>query len=115
MDLDVIKQHSNILAVAQEFGFYGQFTGSVYQGDCPRHTSKSGRCLTIYPSTNSFCCYHCHKGSDVIDLVRLYKECSFKDAVLYLIDRDEENLGKYRDEFDKKYAEKEEAQKYTIC
>ena len=111
MNLEVIKQHSDILAVAHELGFYGQRTGSIYQGDCPRHYSTGGRCLTIYPSSGSFHCFHCREGSDVIDLVKMYKKCSFKEAVLHLISRDEENLGKYKAEIEKGNIEKEEANK----
>ena len=62
-------------------------SGSVLQGDCPKHGSSSGRCLTIYPGTQSFYCFHCGAGGDVIGLVEFYNNCDHRTAVNYLAER----------------------------
>ena len=84
MDLKELKKHCDIYEVAIHLGYRGDRTGLNYQGDCPSHISVKGKCLTIYPSSQSFYCFHCNAKSDVIDLVRLFKKCDFKEAVIYL-------------------------------
>jgi DNA primase len=57
------------------------------QGECPEHGSSSGRCLTIYPKTQSFYCFHCKKHGDVINLVMQFKRWDHRTAVNYLADK----------------------------
>ncbi len=73
--------------IAQELGFNGSRAGSVFQGDCPAHGSSGGCCLTIYPRTQSWYCFHCNKGGDVIDLVRHFSGWDFDTAANYLADK----------------------------
>ncbi len=68
-----LKKLINIVTLAVSLGFKGIETGRYLQGDCPGHASQSGRCLTIWPDSQSFHCFHCGEGGDVIDLVQLYK------------------------------------------
>lgn len=58
--------------------------GKRFVGLCPFHKEKNPS-FTIYPQTNSFYCFSCQKGGNVVNLVRLLRDCSFKEAVLYLI------------------------------
>ena len=83
---DELKSKINILSVATELGFNGQNSGSTWQGDCPQHGSSKGRCLTIYPDTQSFHCFHCEVNGDVIGLVELFKGCDHRTAVNFLAD-----------------------------
>ncbi len=53
-----LKSKVDILIIADNLGFSGSGSGSVVQGDCPKHESSSGRCLTIYRYTQSFYCFH---------------------------------------------------------
>lgn len=83
---DELKSKINIYNVALQLGFNGQYSGSIWQGDCPKHGSSKGRCLTVYPYTQSFHCFHCGAHGDVIGLVELFKGWDHKTAVNYLAD-----------------------------
>lgn len=50
---------------------------------CPFHQEKKPS-LTLFTKTNSWYCFGCHKGGDVIALVRELLNLSFCDAVNYL-------------------------------
>jgi DNA primase len=79
-----LKAASDICQVAHKLGFNGQKCGARWQGECPRHGSARGKCLTIYARTQSFYCFHCRQGGDVIKLVELFKNCEHRRAVNYL-------------------------------
>ena len=82
-----LKSKNEILCVAQDMGYNGEKTGSSWQGECPTHISTNGKCLVIWPSTQSFKCFHCGEKGDVINLVMLFKKLDHRDAVNYLADR----------------------------
>ena len=79
-----LKSKVDIFNIARELGFNGYRSGSYSQGDCPKHGSSGGRCLTIYTHTQSFYCFNCHEHGDVINLVELYKGVDHRSAVNYL-------------------------------
>lgn len=99
MDLNQLKKHCDIFLVAMNLGYSGNKSGSCYQGTCPKHLSSGGKCLTIWFSSQSFHCFHCNAGSDVVDMVKLYKNCDFKDAVLFLAKYIGERHPKLKDQF----------------
>ena len=82
--MDELKRIVDIADIAVSLGFQNKGRGRYLQGDCPRHGSQNCRCLTIWPDTQSFKCFHCGEGGDVISLVQLYKECDFREAVDFL-------------------------------
>ena len=82
-----LKSKVDIFDIAIELGFNGHRSGSYSQGDCPKHGSSGGRCLTIYPYTQSFYCLNCHQRGDVINLVELYKGVDHRSAVNYLANK----------------------------
>jgi len=55
-----------------------------YVGLCPLHQEKHPS-FYLYPETNSFYCFGCNKGGDVIKLVELLYNLPFREAVKYLI------------------------------
>lgn len=60
--------------------------GKNYIGLCPFHQEKHPS-FYIYLDTNSFYCFGCQKGGDVIKFVELAYNYSFKQAVEYLTRR----------------------------
>lgn len=66
----------------QHIKFYK--SGKALVGLCPFHREKHPS-FYIYPETNSFWCYGCNQGGDVINFVRLLYGYSFVEAVKYLI------------------------------
>ncbi|MCX7661473.1 MAG: CHC2 zinc finger domain-containing protein [Candidatus Omnitrophica bacterium] len=80
-DLETAK-NTPILNVADSF-LRLRKTGKAYSALCPFHTEKHPS-FYIYPETNSFYCFGCKKGGDVIRFVELALGYSFKEAVNYL-------------------------------
>ena len=50
---------------------------------CPFHKDTNPS-LNIYPDSNRFHCFGCHKGGDAIEFVRLYHKWGFRQAIEYL-------------------------------
>lgn len=48
---------------------------------CPFHSGDQDASLKIYPSTDSWYCFGCGKGGDVIDFVAKMERCSFAEAL----------------------------------
>lgn len=58
-------------------------SGKKYFGLCPFHNERSPS-FFIYPESNSFYCWGCLKGGDVIKFVMLKQGVDFKQAVKFL-------------------------------
>ena len=58
-------------------------SGRNLVGLCPFHQEKNPS-FFIYPETNSFYCYGCQKGGNIITFVELLYGYSFKEAVEFL-------------------------------
>jgi len=61
-------------------------SGRNYVALCPFHQEKHPS-FYIYPETNSFYCFGCLKGGDIIKFVEYAYHYSFKEAVEYLTRR----------------------------
>ncbi len=53
---------------------------------CPFHSEKTPSCH-IFTETQSFYCFGCHAGGDVIQFIRLIEHCEFMESVRILADR----------------------------
>ena len=82
-----LKLKNNIHTVASILGYNGKKSGNCYQGDCPKHGSKDGKCLVLWSGFQGFKCYHCGATGDVIKLVEIFKRIDHKEAVKFLADR----------------------------
>ncbi len=60
--------------------------GRTLLGLCPFHNEKTPS-FTVYPESNSFYCYGCHKGGGVIQFVMEAEHLAFTDAVHWLAQR----------------------------
>ena len=78
-----IKRKVDIVRLFEHFGVTLQKFGRSYKGHCPWHDDKNPS-LNIYPRTNKFHCFGCHKGGDAITFVRLRFGYGFRRAVEYL-------------------------------
>lgn len=58
-------------------------SGKNYTARCPFHPDRNPS-LFLYPETNSFYCFSCRRGGDLIKLIQLYFGKDFKWAVEYL-------------------------------
>ena len=48
---------------------------------CPFHSGDRGASLKIYPATDSWYCFGCGEGGDVIDFVAKMERCGFAEAL----------------------------------
>ena len=60
--------------------------GSNLKGLCPFHSEKTPS-FTVYPQDNSFYCFGCGAGGDVINFIRKKENLDYPDAVEFLADR----------------------------
>ena len=60
--------------------------GSNLKGLCPFHSEKSPS-FTVYPNDNSFYCFGCGAGGDVITFIKKKENLDYPDAVEFLADR----------------------------
>ena len=70
--LDVVSEVANL-----------RKCGKKYSAPCPFHDDRTPS-FYIYPETNSFYCFSCLKGGDLIKFVEFYFSKDFKSAVKYL-------------------------------
>jgi len=59
-------------------------SGKTLVGLCPLHNENSPS-FHVYPATNSFYCFGCGEGGDVIKFMMLLHDCPFREAVMYLV------------------------------
>ena len=76
------------LDIERVFSFYGYEPNRNGYVCCPFHSEKTTSCK-VYPKDNSFYCYGCGAGGDVINFVRLLYGLDFRQACLRL----EEDFG----------------------
>lgn len=55
-------------------------SGRTFTGLCPFHAEKSPS-FTVYPETQSWYCFSCNRGGDVIDFIMLADGTDFKGAL----------------------------------
>ena len=60
--------------------------GRISKGLCPFHGEKTAS-FTVYPDTQSYYCFGCGNGGDVITFIRNIENLDYIDAVRFLADR----------------------------
>lgn len=70
--LDIAMQHIRL-----------RRSGRTFKGLCPFHNERHSS-FHVYPHNNSFYCFGCSKGGNVINFVRELQGLSFREAVQYL-------------------------------
>ena len=71
------------LDIDRVVSFYGYEPNRQGFLNCPFHSEKTASCK-IYPKSNSFYCFGCGAGGDVIDFVRLLYGLDFRQACVRL-------------------------------
>lgn len=83
--LQDLRDNSDILSVAQNYVELKR-SGSTYSCRCPFHTEKTPSCH-FYQQTQSFYCFGCGAGGDVINFIRLIENLDYMEAVRFLAQR----------------------------
>lgn len=61
-------------------------TGRISKGVCPFHNEKTAS-FTVYPDTQSYYCFGCGNGGDVVTFIKNIENLDYIDAVRFLTDR----------------------------
>lgn len=80
-----LKQSSKIEAVMASYVNLKR-AGHNYVCLCPFHSEKSPSC-TVYPDNDSFYCFGCGAGGDVITFIRKIENLDYLEALKFLADR----------------------------
>ena len=82
IDIEVIKTRSDIVAVIEQYTRLRK-AGKNFTGCCPLHQDKHPS-LTVYPDQQTFYCYGCNRGGDVIAFIQAVENTDFRRATAIL-------------------------------
>lgn len=80
-----LRDSNDIISVAQGYVELKR-SGSTQSCRCPFHSEKSPSCH-FYPQTQSFYCFGCGVGGDVITFIKLIENLDYTEAVRFLAQR----------------------------
>lgn len=83
--LQELKNNSEIESVVSSYVHLKKH-GRIEKGLCPFHSEKSPS-FTVYPESQSFYCFGCGAGGDVITFIRRIENLEYVEAVKFLAQR----------------------------
>lgn len=83
--LDAIRMSNDIVSVMSSY-VNTKRTGRDYVCSCPFHSEKTPSCH-IYSESQSFYCFGCGAGGDVITFIRLIERLDYLESVKFLAQR----------------------------
>ncbi len=75
-----VKEAADIVDLFERRGVPLRRAGKTWVGLCPFHQEHTPS-FTVYPQTQSFFCFGCSQGGDVIEAVKRLDDLCFSDAV----------------------------------
>lgn len=85
IDTDGVKRDRPIADVVARYGIDLRRRGRSLIGRCPFHADAGRPNLHVYPETESFYCFRCGVGGDVITFVEMIEGIDFREAVTRLL------------------------------
>ncbi|MCM1419246.1 MAG: DNA primase, partial [Roseburia sp.] len=83
--LETLRQSSDIVSVISSYVEVKR-TGRDYVCSCPFHSERTPSCH-IYTESQSFYCFGCGAGGDVINFIRLIERLDYVESVRFLAQR----------------------------
>ena len=83
--IEELKMHSDIESVVSSYVQLKR-RGRILVGLCPFHSEKTGS-FTVYPESQSFYCFGCGAGGDVIGFIRRIENLEYVEAIKLLAQR----------------------------
>lgn len=80
-----LRDNNDIIGVAQSYVELKR-SGNTYSCRCPFHSENTPSCH-FYPATNSFYCFGCGAGGDVVTFIRLIENLDYIESVRFLAQR----------------------------
>jgi DNA primase len=84
IDTRALKRDHPIEEMVERYGVELHTGGRTLLGRCPFHDDGGRPNLHVYPSTQSWYCYRCSIGGDVINFVERIEGVGFREAVMRL-------------------------------
>jgi len=82
IDIEAIKAKNDIVTVIENYTKLRK-AGENFTGCCPIHNDKHPS-MTVYPDQQSWRCYGCNRGGDVIAFIEAVENTDFKGATAIL-------------------------------
>lgn len=82
IDIAAVKERNDVVDVVERYTRLRK-SGSRFAGRCPIHNDKNPS-LIVYPDRQSWHCFGCGKGGDVIKFVQIMENTDFRGAVAML-------------------------------
>lgn len=83
--LNALRERTDIEELVSDYVVLKK-QGHLSKGLCPFHSEKTPS-FTVYPDTNSYFCFGCSKGGDIITFIRDIENLDYIEAVRLLADR----------------------------
>jgi DNA primase len=83
---DAVKQAIDIVSLAGEYGLQLHRSGSKFKALCPFHDDHNPS-LILDPDRQSYKCWACGAGGDVLSFVQAYERVEFPEALRMLAER----------------------------
>ena len=80
-----IKDRNDIESVISQYVVLDK-RGKTYKGLCPFHNEKTPS-FTVYPQSDSFYCFGCKLGGDVLTFTGLIEHLDYVESIKFLADR----------------------------
>jgi DNA primase len=80
MDIKELKQKIKIKEIISKYVNLTSIGTDRYRGCCPFH-NETKPSFTVYSDTQSFYCYGCGIGGDVINFLMKIEKIDFKEAI----------------------------------
>ncbi len=84
INTDALKRDHPVEEIIERYGIDLDPSGRALVGRCPFHDDGGRPNLYVYPSTESWYCYRCSVGGDVITFVERIEDVAFCEAVVRL-------------------------------
>lgn len=78
--IDIIVSNTDIVDYISRFSDLKK-VGNTYRGKCPLHNGDNKNSLTVFENDNSFYCFSCGKGGNIINFVAEHESCSYTEAI----------------------------------
>lgn len=84
--IDEIRTANSLVTILNEYGVELKHSGARLTGLCPLHNERSPS-FYVNPSTNTYKCFGCGEGGDVIALIMELETLSFVGSLEFLADK----------------------------
>ena len=84
INTDALKRDHPVEEIIERYGIDLRPSGRALIGRCPFHDDGGRPNLYVYPSTESWHCYRCSAGGDVISFVERIEDVGFREAAVRL-------------------------------